>query len=148
MSDEDLRALERAAASDERARLRLAEALLRQKNGASKALRALQPLFTGETEAAGLARRRALAIVADVKTIDGDPSPAEAFAKLFGERLASIDEVGLMIREMPVSAMLVRVVLVRALRGRSKRAAIEVAAQLPPGDPLKGVLGAEGEVVI
>lgn len=147
MSDEDLRALERAAASDEGARLRFAEAVLRQR-GPSAALRALEPLLQGETDAAGLARRRALAIAVEHSTIDRRPSPAPAFAKLFGERLASIDEVVAMLRETPVAAMAVRVILVRALRGRSKRASQALAAELPANDPLKSVLGAEGEVVI
>ena len=43
MSDEDLRELERSAASDELARLRLADALLRQR-GPGEALHALEPL--------------------------------------------------------------------------------------------------------
>ncbi len=150
MSDEDLRALERAAASDEKARLRLAEALLKAR-GPGPALHALQPLLQGESEASGLARRRALQIAVANGRIDGKASPFEAFAKLFGERLASIDEVCEMIRETkgPMApAMIARTVLVRALRGRSKRASIELAKELPDSDPWKKILGAEGEVVI
>ena len=150
MGDEDLRALERAAASDEKARLRFAEAVLKAR-GPGAALRALEPLLKGETEAAGLARRRALQIAVAEDRIDGAPSPAEVFAKLFGERLASIDEVSEMIRETsgPMAPlMIVRTILVRALRSRSKRASIELAKELPDSDPFKKILGAEGEIVI
>src|SRR5438874_1490715 len=93
----------------------------------------------------GVAEGGAQLPVAEV-ALDGAPTPAPAFAKLFGERLASIDEVVEMIRETPVSAMSVRVILVRALRARSKRASQALASELPASDPLRGVLGAEGEI--
>ena len=147
MSDEDLRSLERAAASDETARLKLAEALLRLK-GAKPALEALRPLLEGETDTAGLARRRGLAIALSANLVEGRVAVAQTLAKIFGERLSSIDEVCEMIRETPPSATAVRVILVRALRGRSKRASIALAQELPASDPLRGILGAEGEVVI
>src|SRR5262249_16204863 len=147
MGDEDLRELERAAASSEMVRLKLAEATLRQK-GASAALRVLEPLLQGESEAAGLARRRALAIAVATKEIDDAASPAAVFARLFGEGLGSIDEVAAMSRETPASEMAVRVILVRALRGRSKRASQALARELPESDPLRGILAAEGEILI
>jgi len=104
MSDEDLRALERAAASDDGARLRFARALLRA------------------WDSAQIAR--------------------------FAEDAAEPAVLAALIRVTPTTAMDVRVVLVRALRRKDKEAAKALAAQLPAEDPLRGVLGADGEVVI
>ncbi|HZU96364.1 MAG TPA: hypothetical protein VFF73_06725 [Planctomycetota bacterium] len=132
MSDEDLRALERAASTDEDARLRFADALARRGDRA-KSEAELRKLVHGRSVAAAEARRRLL----------GLPSGSEVAASFVNELEAG--ELCALLRED--FALLTRIVLVRALRARDKKAAQALAKERAT-DPLASLLAADGELLL
>jgi hypothetical protein len=141
MSDEKLRELQRAAATDESLLIPYAEALARAGRSA-EARATLAPRLTDPTKLGALARRRALALAAGANDTDG----ATAVALKAAEADGAVELV-VLIRETPTVFMAARVVLVRALRAKDKHAANRLARELP-GDPLAAILFAEGEIVM
>jgi hypothetical protein len=132
MSDEDLRALERAASTDDDARLRFADALARRGERA-RSVAELKKLVPARSAAGAEARRKLLSLPG-----------ADDLARSFAHELEAVELCALLREDFEMAT---RIVLVRALRARDKQAAQELAKERPE-DPLASLLAARGELLL